>query len=343
MADSDLKVAVIGVGHLGKEHARVYSQMPGVELVAVVDADEERGRAVAETVQSRYYPDFHEVLDLAEAASIVVPTTLHAEVAEPFLEKGISLLVEKPMTRTIEEADRLLAASERSGAKLQVGHIERFNPAVLAAEEYISTPRFVEAHRISPYSFRSTDVGVVLDLMIHDLDILLHLVKSPVKTVHAIAFPVLSAHEDLANARIVFENGTVANLTASRVSPKRLRRIRMFQEDAYISLDYQKRKVLVYRRSPGSPSAPLDRPPPPLTGSGDLVELVFNRFISVEEIPMPEHEPLQKELQAFVDCVVHDQSPAVSGAQAREAVAVATMILESAAGHTWDFTPQKTP
>ncbi|NCX47649.1 MAG: gfo/Idh/MocA family oxidoreductase [Verrucomicrobia bacterium] len=246
-----VKVGVAGVGHMGKEHARIYSELQEVELVGVHDSNPDTARKIAAKCKTRAFGSLEEMVDAVDAASIVTPTTTHLAIAEPFLKRGKHVLVEKPIAMDTEEARKLVDLAEKHGAKLAVGHVERFNPVLVALEERLGRPRFIEAHRLSPYPGRSTDIGVVMDLMIHDLEIILHLVRSPVTSVDAVGIPVLSKGEDIANARIRFANGCVANLTTSRISPEKLRKIRVFQDDAYLSLDYMKQEGEIYKRLDG--------------------------------------------------------------------------------------------
>ena len=246
-----VKVGVAGVGHMGKEHARIYSELQEAELVGVHDSNPDTARKIAAKCKTRAFGSLEEMVDAVDAASIVTPTSTHLAIAEPFLKRGKHVLVEKPIAMDTEEARKLVDLAEKHGAKLAVGHVERFNPVLVALEERLGRPRFIEAHRLSPYPGRSTDIGVVMDLMIHDLEIILHLVRSPVTSVDAVGVPVLSKGEDIANARIRFANGCVANLTTSRISPEKLRKIRVFQDDAYLSLDYMKQEGEIYKRLDG--------------------------------------------------------------------------------------------
>ncbi|MCI0529163.1 MAG: Gfo/Idh/MocA family oxidoreductase, partial [Nitrospira sp.] len=233
-----IKVGVVGVGYLGQHHARIYSKMPGVELVGVVDIDAEKANAIAAQTGCQAYGDYHALLDQVQAVSIVVPTVLHHELASKFLRAGMDVLLEKPMTVTLQEADELIQEAEKKGSLLQIGHLERFNSVVRALNGRIQKPRFIESHRLGPFVERGTDVHVVLDLMIHDIDIILSLVNSPVELIRAVGVPVISSQIDIANARIEFASGCVANVTASRVSRDKMRKVRIFQPDVYISLDY---------------------------------------------------------------------------------------------------------
>jgi predicted dehydrogenase len=327
----ELRVGVVGVGHLGKEHARVYAQMPGVRLVGVADSDESRARSVARKWSTDSFADYHVLLDRVDAVSVVVPTRFHFEVARQFLDRGIAALVEKPMTRTIAEGEALVEAARKSGATLQVGHIERFNPAMVAIQKFPLRPRFIEVHRLAPFSFRSGDIGVVLDLMIHDLDIILHLVGSEVERVDAVGVSVLAEREDIANARLVFRNGCVANVTASRVSARAMRKIRLFSDDCYISLDYGERQALIYRKSLRLASGAVKLEDVDITRIADLKKFLFGDLLTIEKVAMDDFEPLQKELASFVDCVRHRKPPVVGGEQAMNAIRVAWRILDDIA------------
>jgi predicted dehydrogenase len=295
-----VKVGVAGVGHMGKEHARIYSESKGAELVGVHDSNPDTARKIAEKHRTRAFSSLEEMVEAVEAASIVTPTTTHLSIAAPFLKKGKHVLVEKPIAMDTAEARELVNLADQHGAKLAVGHVERFNPVLAALEERLGRPRFIEAHRLSPYPGRSTDIGVVMDLMIHDLEIILHLVRSPVTSVDAVGVPVLSKGEDIANARIRFANGCVANLTTSRISPEKLRKIRVFQDDAYLSLDYMKQEGEIYKRLDGK--------------------------ITRDKIPVMKGEPLKNQLEEFLDNVRHGTDPRVGGSHGFEALKLASQI-----------------
>jgi len=295
-----VKVGVAGVGHMGKEHARIYSELKEAELVGVHDSNPDTARKIAAKCKTRAFGSLEEMVDAVDAASIVTPTSTHLAIAEPFLKRGKHVLVEKPIAMDTEEARKLVDLAEKHGAKLAVGHVERFNPVLVALEERLGRPRFIEAHRLSPYPGRSTDIGVVMDLMIHDLEIILHLVRSPVTSVDAVGIPVLSKGEDIANARIRFANGCVANLTTSRISPEKLRKIRVFQDDAYLSLDYMKQEGEIYKRLDGK--------------------------ITRDKIPVMKGEPLKNQLAEFVMNVRENTDPRVAGAHGFEALKLASQI-----------------
>ncbi len=306
---SKIKVGVVGVGYLGQHHARIYSKMPEVELVGVADIDAEKANAVAAQTGCRAYGDYHALLSQVQAVNVVVPTVLHHEIALDFLQAGRDVLLEKPMTVTLQEADDLIQEAEKKDSLLQIGHLERFNSVVRALHGRIQKPRFIESHRLGPFVERGTDVHVVLDLMIHDIDIILSLVNSPVELIRAVGVPVISPQIDIANARIEFANGCVANVTASRVSREKMRKIRIFQPDAYVSLDYLQQEVVICRRV--------------LEGEGERPQL------SMERLEIEKEEPLEAEIAAFVDCVRTRKRPMVSGQEGREALRVALEILKA--------------
>jgi len=302
-----LRVAVIGVGHLGRHHARILSSLPAVELVAVVDTNRPRADEIAAAHGTRAVYDARDLDERVDAVTVAVPTEQHAAIAVPFLEAGIPALVEKPLARSLAEADAMIAASAKSGAILAVGHTERFNPAVDAARPLLTDPRFIEVHRLGTFPERSLDIDVVFDLMIHDLDVVLSLVRSDVASIDAVGVPVLTGRVDIANARLRFANGCIANLTASRISRDRVRKIRFFQPSAYVSIDYAAQKVEHYRLVKGG------KPMPTIDG-GDLA--VVNE------------EPLKRELADFVDAIQGKRAPRVDGAQGRRALALAQQITD---------------
>jgi predicted dehydrogenase len=295
-----IKVAVIGVGQFGRQHVRVYSSTDRARLIAICDTNE-AVRHIAQQLGTEFTTDFRELIGRVDAVSLAVPTAYHQKIACELLKAGISVLVEKPIARTLEEADQMIAAAERSGAVLQVGHLERFNPAVSAARRILTKPRFFEAHRLSPFTRRSLDIDVVMDLMIHDIDVILSLVGCQVAEIRAAGVPVLTNRVDIANARIEFENGCVANLTASRVSSERVRKLRFFQPDEYVSIDYSSQKVQVVSVDRGKDN--------------------FNsRSLEVER-----GEPLRIEIESFLSAVSGARVE-VSGQQGRRALELATII-----------------
>ena len=297
-----LRVGVVGVGHIGGNHARLYSEIDSADFTAIYDVDLARANAVAKKFRATAANSLEEFADSIDAASVATPTSSHFAVARPLLERGKHLLIEKPITENTSHASELASLAAQNQLVLQVGHVERFNPVLSALEARLTHPRFIEAHRLSPYSDRSTDIGVVLDLMIHDLEIILHLVESPVQSIDAVGVPVLSRGEDIANVRLRFENGCVANVTSSRISPERMRKIRVFQEDAYLSLDYEKQSGEIYRREAGK--------------------------ILRDKVPIEREEPLKRELVSFVECASTGREPRVSGFQATAALELAVEITK---------------
>lgn len=324
-----LRAAVVGAGHLGQHHARIYSQLEGVQLIGVVEIDEARGREVAERCGCAWFPHYRDLLGQLDLASIAVPTRDHFAVAKDFIDAGVPVLIEKPMTARLDEAEELVRMLETRKMTVQVGHVERFNPAVLEIRKMALKPGYIEADRISPFSFRSVDIGVVLDMMIHDIDIILDLTHSDVERVEAVGVNVLARSEDVANARLTFASGCVANLTASRVSMKTERKIRVFQEDAYISLDYQARRAMVYRKSEKMLRAELDPMAVDPRSLPDPKAFVFGDLIQVQEIRMGDEEPLALEIASFVQAVRKEAPAEVTAQDAFKAIRVAHRIQES--------------
>jgi predicted dehydrogenase len=303
-----LRVGVIGVGHLGQHHARLYAALPGAKLVGVVDADPERAKLIGDRHQVPGYEQSAALLKHVDAVSVAVPTSAHHAVVTACLEAGVHVLVEKPIAATVAEGRELVDLARRRQRLLQVGHVERFNPAIRAMRPYIGRPGFIECHRLSPFGERGTDVDVVLDLMIHDLDMVLSLGPGPVEEVRAAGVPVLTQKIDIANARISFGSGCVANLTASRVSMTRMRRLRLFQRDAYLSVDYQTRQGVICRRVDGSGERPT---------------------IEMEEVRGGDEEPLKLELEAFLHAIETDTQPVVSGEDGVAALDLAYQVLDA--------------
>jgi predicted dehydrogenase len=302
-----VKVGVVGVGAIGRNHARIYASLESADLVAIYDANPEHARALAEEFGTVAVGSIGELVERVDAASVATPTVSHREIATMLLSAGKHVLVEKPISDSVDDAKAMIALAAEKGCILQVGHIERFNPVMSQLEARLNSPKFIECHRLSPFPQRSLDIGVVLDLMIHDLEIVLHLVNSPIATIDAVGIPVLTRREDIANARIRFENGCVANITASRISPERLRKIRVFQSDAYLSLDYQDQSGWIYRKD--------------------------GMTIAKEEVEVEKDEPLKCELAAFVECAARGEQPKVSGLQGAAALDVAleiTRLIEAA-------------
>jgi predicted dehydrogenase len=303
-----IRVGVVGVGYLGKYHAEKYANMKDVELVGVADIDEARARAVASSFNTKPYSHCEALFGKVDAVSIAVPTAEHYRVAKQFLNHHIDVLIEKPMTTNLHEADRLIDLAEAKELILQVGHLERFNPAVVALKDIVRKPMFIESHRLSIYKDRGTDVSVVLDLMIHDIDIILSFVQADIKSIHAAGIPVICEQIDIANARLEFESGCVANVTASRVSAKNQRKIRLFQKDAYISVDFANQDITVIQRS--------EQPSNTVIPGMDIRQKSFIKSDALEE-----------ELAAFIRAVSSRQTPQVSGRVGRNALMIALNIM----------------
>lgn len=296
-------MAVVGLGRLGSLHAKIYSGLKNVELVAVCDVDKEVASSIGKSLKTAWLTDYKKLLGKnIQAVSIVTPTSSHYKIAKDFLSKEKHVLIEKPITKSLKEARKLINIAKKKRLIMQVGHVERFNSAIQAIEKFSSKPQFIEAHRLGPFAPRVKDVGVVLDLMIHDIDIVLGLIKSKIRDIQAVGVKILTKHEDIANARIRFKNGTVCDLTASRVTNDTLRKIRIFQEDCYISLDYVSQEAVVSRKTK-------------------------NKIIS-KKIDIKKEAPLKNELSSFAHCVLHKKKPVVSGREAYNALAVAHKIIK---------------
>jgi predicted dehydrogenase len=339
---SRLRAAVVGVGHLGRHHARILAGIEGVQLVAVVDARREQAEAVAAPLGAEAVTDYRELLDRVDCVSVAVPTSLHREVAGAFLARGIATLVEKPLAASLAEAEELVALARRSGATLQVGHIERFNPAIEAVTERGLRPKFLQAERQGLYTFRSTDVGVVLDLMIHDIDLVLSLVPTPVKTVSAVGVSLFGGHEDVADARIEFEDGCVAHLTASRAARNASRRMHVWAEEGFASLDFAARQATVIAPSEGLRAGRLDLDDLDLAQPALVKERLFSsgRVFRVDEVPAPPpREPLALELEDFVRAIRTGGRPRVTGEDGLRAMRLADRVLASLHGHAWEGRP----
>jgi predicted dehydrogenase len=297
-----LRVGVVGVGHIGSNHARLYGEVPLAEFTAVYDLEPLRNRSIASRFGAAAARSLDDFMGMIDAASVATPTNTHYDVARVLLANGKHVLLEKPIADNTAHATELAELAARSGVILQVGHVERFNPVLGALEKHLTHPRFIEAHRLAPYTERSTDIGVVLDLMIHDLEVILNFVHSPLWSIDAVGVPVLSQSEDIANARLHFQDGCVANVTASRISPERMRKIRIFQEDAYLSLDYQNQSGEIYRR--------------------------IGKQILRDRVEIEHGEPLKLQLTSFVECATTGRQPRVSGSQATAALELAVKITK---------------
>jgi len=314
----NLKTAVIGVGSLGRHHARNYAEIARegkIEFVGVCDADTETARRIAEENHCEFFTDWRALLDKTDVVSIVTPTETHSEIACAFLEKGVHVLVEKPIARTLEETDLMIKAAEKSGARLMVGHLERYNPAMVALRPHVTNPLYFEIHRVSPFPNRSLDVDVVLDVMIHDLDAIQWLVGETiaVSEIRAVGIPVISDKVDAANARIEFENGAVANITASRIGTEKIRKTRFYQTNSYVVLDYATKFASVTSLNPEAAH--------PLLG------------ISINRLEINDIEPLRAEIEAFLDCVLNDKTPPITAADGRRALSLALGVLDKIEAH----------
>ena len=313
-----LRIAVIGVGHLGQHHARLLSAMDGVELVGVVDTKPGRAQEIAAKYSTTAFTDASQLPRSVDAVSIASPTTTHVEIALPFVEAGVPVLVEKPIARSLDDADRLLDAAAQRGTIVATGHTERFNPAVAKALPLLAEPRFVEIHRLGTFPERSLDIDVIFDLMIHDLDLLLAMARSEVVSIEAVGVNVLTSRVDIANARLRFASGCIANVTASRISRDRVRKARFFQKDSYVSIDYAAQEVDVYRLV-----ARNGRP----TIEGGRLEVI-------------NEEPLKRELEDFVDAVRTQRRPGVTGLEGRDALELATRVADAIDANLTEKVPQ---
>jgi predicted dehydrogenase len=302
-----LRLAVVGVGHLGRHHARILSTLPGAQLAFVADIDEAKREAVAAATGATPIARAADLIGAVDAVTVAVPTESHLEVATPFLHAGMSVLVEKPIARSVAEADALIEAARRGGAALAVGHTERYNPAVAAVRSVVDDPRFIEIHRLGTFSARSLDIDVVFDLMIHDLDVVLSLVDDEVAGIEAVGVPVLTGRVDIANARLRFANGCIANVTASRISRERVRKLRFFQRDTYVSIDYATPELEVWR----------------LTRSAGILPSIAGGKVEIRQ-----EEPLRAELADFVEAIRDRRAPLVTGEDGRRALALAQRIVD---------------
>jgi predicted dehydrogenase len=325
------RIGVVGVGHLGEHHARILSQIPEAELVGINDVDIQKGKSKAEKYGTRHFQNLDELLNLVDAVSLVVPTTAHHEAASRILTEGKDLLIEKPITETVEQAENLIDLARKKDLILQVGHIERFNPAFSAIEERRLHPKFIETHRLAQFNPRGTDVAVILDLMIHDIDLILSLVKAGVRDIEAAGVPVIADSQDICNARLTFENGCVANVTASRISARALRKMRLFQKDSYVSLDFLQKSVEVYSL------VTADKLPEELkdkkTVVGNIPVEQTGKTIVYERPKVSEHDMLTEEIKSFLDSVRNRTKPKVTGEDGKNALEVALEIKRKAEEH----------
>lgn len=304
-----LRVGVVGAGYLGKFHAEKYSQMDDVELVGIADSNRVQAENVSKKIKTNAYTDHLDLIGKVDAVSVVVPTPAHFKVSRDFLENDIDVLIEKPITTTLEEADELISISEARGLIIQVGHLERFNPAIIALKDIVKKPRFIESHRLSIFKERGTDVSVVLDLMIHDIDIISAFVRSEIRSIQAAGIPVITGQADIANTRLEFMNGCVANVTASRISTKNERKIRLFQQDAYISVDFANHEITIVRKKESEKQS--------LIPGMEIKQLRFEKS-----------DALKDELAAFVKVVSRREVPEVNGQVGRDALMVALSVME---------------
>ncbi|HEX7447124.1 MAG TPA: Gfo/Idh/MocA family oxidoreductase [Pirellulales bacterium] len=338
-AEKPMRAAVVGVGHLGRIHARILATTPGVELVGVADPVETNRQQVAAAHQTRAFADHRELIGQIDAAVIATPTRFHAQVARDLLAAGIHLLVEKPLATSSAEAAEMVEAARRQALVLQVGHVERFNPAFVAAMPHLREPKYIEAVRRGGFSFRSTDIGVVLDLMIHDLDLVLSLVRSPVRRVDALGVALFGRHEDLVNARLTFANGCVATLSASRASHSAARTMQVWTRRGFTAVDFAARAATVVRPSASIARHELDIERLSSAEKNDLKDHLLTDHLPVEQLTVPEGDPLTAELTDFVTSIRTGRPPRVSGGQGLDAIRVAELVLEQVETHAWDGTP----
>jgi len=308
-SEKKLRIGVVGTGYLGKFHAEKYTRMDDVDLVGIADINKSQAEKIAKQYSVKAYTSHKDILDKVDAVSIVVPTPAHYKVSKDFLEHDVDVLIEKPMTTTLKEADKLIRLSEARGLIIQVGHLERFNPAVIALRDYVKKPMFIESHRLSTYKERATDVSVVLDLMIHDIDIITNFVRSKIKSINAAGIPVISGHVDIANARIEFENGCVANVTASRISTRDERKIRLFQKEAYISVDFANHEITIVKQ-------------------GEKDESSIIPGMGINQLCFTKTDALDDKLKSFINAVKRRQAPEVNGNVGRSALKVALSIMK---------------
>lgn len=331
-----IRTAVVGAGKMGTIHAKVYNQLPQSDFVAVVDSDINKARKLAKKHKAKAFTDCSDILDKVDAVTIATPTVSHFELAKVFLENNIDVMIEKPLAANVEEAKKIVELSRKHNVVVAVGHSERCNPVVQAMKRFNIEPKFIEATRISPYPFRSTDVGVVLDVMIHDIDIILALAASAIKKVDAVGVSVIDEQEDICNARIFFENGCIANVTASRLALKTERKVRVFSRKAYLSVDYFKKTGTVIKADPNADIAKKVRE---LRSGGkfDFLKTNWRDLLTIENLKIDDKEPLHLEQEAFLKAVAdRDMAPEVSAKEGLAAMECAEMILESIKKHKWD-------
>jgi predicted dehydrogenase len=326
-----VRIGVVGTGHLGRFHTKVYSQLDGAELVGVYDIDQDKAKKVATELGTKYFSELDQLLKEIEAASLVVPTLSHFEVGKKVLENGIHLLIEKPIAQTVEQAEKLITLAKEKNLTLQVGHIERFNPVFLAIENLKLNPKFIESHRLALFNPRGTDVAVVLDLMIHDIDLILTLVKSEVRDIQAASISVITESEDIANARLTFENGTVANITASRISANNMRKIRFFQKNSYISLDLLRKEAEIYRLVDLKNYSLKEEESSTIIGKIPTEQI--GKTILYEKPKIEDRDMLTLEISSFLEAVRNGEKPKVTGEDGKRALEVALKIIEKSSQH----------
>jgi predicted dehydrogenase len=335
-----LRLAVIGVGHLGQHHARILAGLPDVDLVGVVDSSPDQAAAVAHRLHTKAFASHEALFGAVDAVSVVTPTSHHHHAAAAFLKRKVPVLVEKPVCKTVAEADELIALAKKAGVPLQVGHIERFNPAFEELAARPIRPALIEAERHGPFTGRSTDIGAVLDLMIHDLDLILSLVPGPVARVTAIGAAVFGGHEDIVNARLEFATGCVAHVTASRIAARPKRRLRIWASEGYAGLDFVSRKLSLVQPSDEVKRHGLNVSKLDPAAKARLKDEVFGRHLEVLNVGGDrKHDQLTAELRHFVDCVRHKKTPRVTGEDGRDALALAYRVLEAVKAHQWEGTP----
>lgn len=328
------RAAVIGIGRMGRHHARLYHQLPQSELVGVVDTDADKAAAIAREFGGRATPRLADIIDEIDVATIAVPTVYHEETALPLIDRGIPVLIEKPMAPDSASARRMLDRAKHRGVPIQIGHSERFNPVVIALERMEVAPQFIETHRISPFTFRSADIGVVFDMMIHDIDIVLHLVKEREYKASAVGVAVLGPHEDIANARVEFANGAVVNMTASRLALKTERKIRVFCPDAYLSMDFGKKTGIAVKKDANLDLIQMARERN-FNDLSDMQNVDFGSLVKVEPLAVDDVEPLRVEIEAFLSAVRDGTPPPVTGADGLAAVEMAEAIVDGVKAHGW--------
>ncbi|MCL2329983.1 MAG: Gfo/Idh/MocA family oxidoreductase [Phycisphaerae bacterium] len=334
--NSPIPVAVVGTGHMGRHHVRVYHEMPETQLVGIVDANLDKAKELGEKFQTPFYDSIEPLLGKVKAVSVAVPTVAHLEVARPFIEAGVAVLIEKPLAPDSETARLLHRLAREKNVLLQVGHTERFNPVVRSLHAMNVMPKFVETHRISPFTFRSADIGVVMDMMIHDIDVVLSLVRARPIRVEAVGVRVLARHEDVANAWVTFDNGCVANLTASRLALKTERKIRVFSEEAYLSLDYQRKAGIAIKKDANLDLLKLAQE----IDAKDLSQMAgvdFGKMVNVEPLQVDDVEPLRAELQSFIQALTSGGRPEVSAEDGVAAVELAEKIVAALKCHQWEL------